>query len=58
MQNYGLSEVLSIIGGEEQYRNGLIYNAHGILYAEILDKNLKSLEIKKGTVGEFVSLAL
>ena len=56
--NYGLSEVLSIIGGEDQYRNGLIYNAHGILYAEILDKNLKSLEIKKGTVGEFVFSSL
>ena len=39
--NYRLSEVLSIIGGEDENKNGLIYNAKGILYPEIIDKNGK-----------------
>ncbi len=56
--NYGLSEVLSIIGGEDHNKNGLIYNAHGMLYAELLDENLQSVEIKKGAVGEFVFSSL
>lgn len=56
--NYGLSEVLSIIGGENLEKNGLIYNAHGMLYAELLDENLQSIEIKKGAVGEFVFSSL
>ncbi len=56
--NYGLSEVLSIIGGEDHNKDGLIYNAHGMLYAELLDENLQSIEIKKGVVGEFVFSSL
>lgn len=56
--NYGMSEVLSIIGGEDENKDGLIYNAHGILYAELLDQNLKPMEIKKGAIGEFVFSSL
>ena len=53
-----MSEVLSIIGGEDENKDGLIYNAHGILYAELLDQNLKPMEIKKGAIGEFVFSSL
>ena len=56
--NYGLSEVLSIIGGENQKKNGLIFNAQGILYPEIIDKKGKNLKIKKGVEGELVLTAL
>lgn len=56
--NYGLSEVLSIIGGEDENKNGLIYNAQGILYPEIIDKNGKNIKIKKGVEGELVLTTL
>ncbi len=56
--NYGLSEVLSIIGGENENKNGLIYNAQGILYPEIIDKKGKNIKIKKGAVGELVLTTL
>ena len=32
--NYGLSEVLSIIAGEDHNKNGLIFNAQGVLYPD------------------------
>jgi|TARA_B110000483_G_scaffold145523_1_gene173781 phenylacetate-CoA ligase len=56
--NYGLSEVLSIIGGENQNKNGLIFNAQGILYPEIIDKKGKNTQIKKGAEGELVLTTL
>ena len=56
--NYGLSEVLSIIAGENQKKNGLIFNAQGILYPEIIDKKGKNLKIKKGVEGELVLTTL
>jgi len=52
--NYGVSEVLSIIAGEDNNRNGLIYNCQGILFAELINKNGKNIQIKKNAVGELV----
>jgi phenylacetate-CoA ligase len=50
--NYGMSEVLSIIAGEEPGRDGLVYHAHGILYAELIDASGRSLPIEPGAKGE------
>ena len=52
--NYGVSEVLSIIAGEDHNRNGLIYNCQGILFAELINKNGKNIQIKKNAIGELV----
>ncbi len=52
--NYGLSECLSIMAGENENKNGLIFNAQGILYPEIIDKNRQNVKIKKGAEGELV----
>ncbi len=53
--NYGLSEILSIIGGQDLKRkNCLKFQGLDMLYIEIIDKKNKSLEIKKGISGELV----
>lgn len=52
--NYGMSEVLSIIGGEDVRCNGLINHAHGILYTELVDPAGQPVPIKAGARGELV----
>lgn len=52
--NYGLSEVVSILGAECQNKNGLHFGALDVLYLELIDKNLNSIKIKKGAIGELV----
>jgi phenylacetate-CoA ligase len=52
--NYGMSEVLSVIGGEDLSRDGLIWHAHGILYPELMDTAGKPISIEAGARGEFV----
>lgn len=52
--NYGMSEVLSIIGGEDIRRDGLIWHAHGILYPELIDEMGASIPIETGARGELV----
>ena len=53
--NYGLSEILSIIGGEDiTKKNCLKFHGLDMLYIELIDKKDKSIEIKKGTTGELV----
>lgn len=56
--NYGLSEVLSIIAGEDHNKNGLIFNAQGVLYPELINGKGKNIEIKKGATGELVLTTL
>jgi len=56
--NYGMSEVLSIIGGEGPKRDGLIFHSYGVLHAELVDENLDPVEIKKGNRGELVFSSL
>ena len=56
--NYGLSEVLSIIAGEDHNKNGLIFNAQGVLYPELINEKEKNIEIKKGATGELVLTTL
>ena len=53
--NYGLSEILSIIGGEDvTKKNCLKFHGLEMLYIELIDKKNKSIEIKNGTTGELV----
>ncbi len=53
--NYGLSEILSIIGGQDLKKKGCLkFQGLDMLYIEIIDKKNKSLDIKKGTSGELV----
>jgi len=53
--NFGLSEVLSIIGGQTAWTNDLLYHASDVVFAEILDpESGQRLPIRDGTVGELV----
>lgn len=56
--NYGMSEVLSIIGGEGPARDGLLYHGHGILHAELADAEGRSLPMEEGARGELVFSSL
>ncbi|MEB2535441.1 MULTISPECIES: phenylacetate--CoA ligase family protein [Burkholderia] len=53
--NFGLSEVLSILGGQTDWTNDLLYHASDVVFAEIVDPaTLQRLPIETGTVGELV----
>ena len=53
--NYGLSEILSIIGGQDlKKKNCLKFQGLDMLHIEIIDKKNKSLDIKKGASGELI----
>lgn len=53
--NYGMAEVLSMIGSECSYQRGLHYRANDKLLLELIDsKTERNLPIEKGTVGEMV----
>jgi phenylacetate-CoA ligase len=53
--NYGVSDVLSMFGGECQEQMGLHFMGQGSLYVELIDpKEEKPLAIEKGVQGEFV----
>ena len=53
--NFGLSEVLSILGGQTAWTNDLLYHASDVVFAEILEPETgQRLPIKDGTVGELV----
>ena len=56
--NYGLSDVMSIIGGETKFKkNVLKFHALDYLYVELFNKN-KKIKIKNGSVGELVITTL
>lgn len=52
--NYGLSDVLSIIGSECNDRSGLHFHALDMLYPELVDQDGALIEIKSGAIGELV----
>jgi phenylacetate-CoA ligase len=53
--NFGLSEVLSILGGQPDWTNDLLFHAGDVVFAEIIDpETLQRLPIVEGTVGELV----
>jgi phenylacetate-CoA ligase len=53
--NFGLSEVLSILGGQTDWTNDLLYHASDVVFAEIVDPvTLQRLPIAEGTFGELV----
>lgn len=52
--NYGLSDVLSILGSECEYRKGLHFHGQGIVMPELIDENGSAVEIVKGNSGELV----
>ncbi|MBF0128611.1 MAG: AMP-binding protein [Alphaproteobacteria bacterium] len=56
--NYGMSEVLSVIAGEDGRRDGLVYHAWGIVYAELVDGAGTPLPIEAGARGELVFSSL
>jgi phenylacetate-CoA ligase len=53
--NFGLSEVLSILGGQTDWTNDLLYHAGDVVFAEIVDpETLQRLPIEEGIAGELV----
>jgi phenylacetate-CoA ligase len=53
--NFGLSEVLSILGGQTEWTNDLLFHASDVVFAEILDPvTMQRLPIREGAVGELV----
>jgi phenylacetate-CoA ligase len=56
--NYGMSELLSIFGGEGPERNGMVYHGYGALHCEMIDAQGNSIPITKGAKGEFVFTTL
>jgi phenylacetate-CoA ligase len=53
--NFGLSEVLSILGGQSEWSSDLMFHAGDVVFAEILDPATgERLPIAEGTVGELV----
>jgi phenylacetate-CoA ligase len=56
--NYGMSDVISILGSECNEKDGLHFVAQNYLYIELVDAELNSVELKKGAVGELVASTL
>ncbi|MGJ3259908.1 MAG: phenylacetate--CoA ligase family protein [Rhodospirillales bacterium] len=56
--NYGMSELLSIVGGEATERNGMIYHAHGVLHCEMIDIDDNPVPLTRGAKGELVFTTL
>jgi len=53
--NFGLSEVLSILGGQTDWTHDLLFHASDVVFAEIIDPaTLQRLPMVEGTVGELV----
>ncbi|SAL65802.1 phenylacetate-CoA ligase [Caballeronia udeis] len=53
--NFGLSEILSILGGQTDWTNDLLFHASDVVFAEVIDPaTLQRLPIIEGTVGELV----
>jgi len=53
--NYGMSEVLSMIGAECSFQNGLHFFGEKALYPELIDlQSQESIAIEEGVVGELV----
>ena len=52
--NYGLSDVLSIIGSECGDRSGLHFHAQNVLFPELVDHTGDMLNLTAGAVGELV----
>lgn len=53
--NYGLSEVLSILGGQCEHTNDLHFHPRDVVFAEILDPATRErLPLVEGTTGELV----
>ncbi|SAK81868.1 phenylacetate-CoA ligase [Caballeronia hypogeia] len=53
--NFGLSEVLSILGGQTAWTHDLLYHAADVVFAEIVDpQTLQRLPIEEGATGELV----
>lgn len=56
--NYGLSDVLSIIGAECPARRGLHFHGQGIVMPELIDSQSAPIPIKAGAEGELVLTCL
>lgn len=57
--NYGLSEVVSILGGQCETTNDLHFHAGDAIFAELLEPETgRRLPIRDGTVGELVATHL
>lgn len=53
--NYGVSDALSMFGGECDERDGMHFMGQGKLYVEIIDReSLHVLPVEKGVIGELV----
>ncbi|KND55227.1 Phenylacetate-coenzyme A ligase [Candidatus Paraburkholderia kirkii] len=53
--NFGLSEVLSILGEQTEWTGDLLYHAADVVFAEIVDpETLARLPIEAGATGELV----
>ncbi|MDO9403227.1 MAG: AMP-binding protein [Polaromonas sp.] len=53
--NFGLSEVLSILGGQTGWTNDLLFHGADIVFAEIIDpETMQRLALREGVTGELV----
>ncbi len=53
--NFGLSEVLSILGGQAEWTHDLLFHGGDVVFAEVLDPvTLQRLPIAEGVTGELV----
>lgn len=52
--NYGVSDVISIIGSECSFHRGLHFHGQGIVMPELIDSDKNSVPLVKGNSGELV----
>lgn len=52
--NYGVSDVISIIGSECSFRRGLHFHGQGIVMPELIDSDKNNVPLVKGNSGELV----
>ena len=56
--NYGMSDVISILGSECRMKENLHFIASGFLHVELIDANLMPVKLVQGAVGELVVTTL
>lgn len=56
--NYGMSDVISILGAECYLGDNLHFVAQDYLFTELVDANLNSIALKEGAIGELVVTTL
>ena len=56
--NYGMSDVISILGAECRVKDNLHFIAQDYVHIELVDAELKNIELENGAIGELVVTTL